>query len=232
MSSRASQWPCPQPPTTASTRWRLAKRATAYGHRRRTGPELCSSLHGDRRKEQPGGQCSSRRWRKSPAGAGQRLCLRLLAGRSGSSGPPWSILPTLHRWCKFSMSCAADGGQPEGYFSQLLDRPMAEQVFAVPKISLVFCPSRASLRQPQMAEQVVEVPTVLSLALLQQQIGEQFVNIPVPRGRGDGGGLHFSPPGQGLSQRTVEQIVDTPEVPRQVFLTFPEAKKVWSQASS
>ena len=51
MSSRASQWPCPQQPTTASTRWRLVKSTTAHGHRRRTGPRLRTKLHGDRRKE-------------------------------------------------------------------------------------------------------------------------------------------------------------------------------------
>ena len=33
MSSRAWQWPCPQPPTTASTRWRLVQSTTAYGQR-------------------------------------------------------------------------------------------------------------------------------------------------------------------------------------------------------
>ena len=38
MSSRPSAWPCPQPPTTASTRWRLARSTTPYGDRRRTGP--------------------------------------------------------------------------------------------------------------------------------------------------------------------------------------------------
>ena len=67
MSSRASQWPCPQPPTTASTRWRLAKRSTALGHRRRTGPGLRTMLHADRRKEQPGGHSSSSCLRRSPA---------------------------------------------------------------------------------------------------------------------------------------------------------------------
>ena len=37
MSSRASGWPCPQPPTTISTRWRLTSCTTAHGRRRRTG---------------------------------------------------------------------------------------------------------------------------------------------------------------------------------------------------
>ena len=55
MSSRASQWPCPQPPTTAATRWRLVQSTTAYGHRRRTGPgRLRTKLVGDRSPKQPG----------------------------------------------------------------------------------------------------------------------------------------------------------------------------------
>ena len=55
MSSRASQWPCPQPPTAATTRWRLVQSTTAYRHRRRTGPgRLRTELYGDRSPEQPG----------------------------------------------------------------------------------------------------------------------------------------------------------------------------------
>ena len=46
---------------------------------------------------------------------------------------------------------------------RLLDKPIAEQVVAVPKISCPSsCPSRAFLRVPQVVEQLVEVPTVLS----------------------------------------------------------------------
>ena len=68
-----------------------------------------------------------------------------------------------------------------------LDIEVPEQVIEVPKISrdctqerLVDC----DLRHPQMAEQLMEVPTVLSLA-------EQIVDNPAPRGRGRGrrGGL-------------------------------------------
>ena len=54
MSSRASQWPCPQPPTTASTRWRLARSTTPHEDRRRSGPAerwrsaSCTSRRGAR----------------------------------------------------------------------------------------------------------------------------------------------------------------------------------------
>ena len=78
-------------------------------------------------------------------------------------------------------------------FLVLLDtQTPVEQVIAVPKISndsiqprLVDC----DLRRPQMAEQLVEVPTVLSYASLQQQTAEQIIDIPVPRRRRGQGGL-------------------------------------------
>ena len=91
-----------------------------------------------------------------------------------------------------------------------------EQVVDVPKISEDIIQPRMvdrNLRHPQMAEQLVEVPTVLSFASLQQQTVEHIVNIPVPCGRGGsvgggGGGLQ----GQSYSLSS-EQIVDNP-VPR------------------
>ena len=91
-----------------------------------------------------------------------------------------------------------------------LHTALPEQDIDVPKISQDGIQQRFAdrdLRHPKMAEQLVEVPTVLSPSLHQQQIAEQTVDIPVPRGRGDLGGLEGFLPGQG-SQRTVEQIVD------------------------
>ena len=63
---------------------------------------------------------------------------------------------------------------------RILDLPMAEQVVEVPKISLSPRPSRSCIPEPQVAEQLVEVPTVLSLL----RIAEQIVGTPVPLGRG------------------------------------------------
>ena len=76
---------------------------------------------------------------------------------------------------------------------------VAEQVIDVPKIS---CPShagRVALREPQLVEQLVEVPTVLTYSLLQQRTAEQVVDTPVPHGRGRvaRGGLQGSSQGQG-----------------------------------
>ena len=106
----------------------------------------------------------------------------------------------------------------------------------------------------QMAEQLVEVPTIISYSSL-RGIVEQNMDIPVPRGRGRVGlGVH---PGQSLTAysgadfptATAEQNVDIP-VPRGsrdllsavsssglpgtanqgVFSTFPRGKKVRGRA--
>ena len=66
---------------------------------------------------------------------------------------------------------------------KLLDSALSEQVIAVPKIShdsIQQCLVDRDLRHSHMAEPLVEVPTVLSLLSLQQQIPEQIVDIPVP----------------------------------------------------
>ena len=64
-----------------------------------------------------------------------------------------------------------------------LDFRVAEQGIEVPKI---VCPphtARSVLRAPQMVEQLVEAPTIISCSSLLQQTLEQNVDIPV-RGRG------------------------------------------------
>ena len=134
-----------------------------------------------------------------------------------------------------------------------LDTPIPEQVIEVPKISSSRqSPKRRVRFAEQTAEQLVEVPTIISYSSL-RGIVEQNVDIPVPRGRVGGGllGLH---PGQSSTAfggarhfpaATAEQIVDTP-VPRGgrvlhpassssvllgtanqggVFALFPEGKK-------
>ena len=52
-------------------------------------------------------------------------------------------------------------------FFRLMDLPITEQIIEVPKVSWSSCPSREVLKAPQVVEQLVEVPTVLSYALLQ-----------------------------------------------------------------
>ena len=100
-----------------------------------------------------------------------------------------------------------------------LDFRVAEQVIEVPKI---VCPPRAArsvLRAPQTADQLVEVPTIISYSSLQRTM-EQNVAIPV-RGRGGRNvDLQGFLPGQGptapysslklISEQIVEQTVDIP----------------------
>ena len=45
-------------------------------------------------------------------------------------------------------------------------------------------PARSLVPEPQTAEQLVEVPTVLSPTRIALQIAEQIVDTPVPQGRG------------------------------------------------
>ena len=147
--------------------------------------------------------------------------------------------------------------------------PDPEQVIEVPKISFDRVSQRlVERRLPQMVEQLVEVPTVLTPTRIALQIaeqlvaipvpqvsvsggghqgslsgqgsvGEQIVDIPVPRGRGKRR-VYGSLPEQGTTAQTVEQIVDIPSGgvcgPGSssagfycgVFRTFPHGKKVRS----
>ena len=85
----------------------------------------------------------------------------------------------------------------------------------MPKISCSLCLSRSRVPEPQSAEQLVEVPTVLSPSRIALQIAEQIVGIPAPRGRLQG----FLPEQSSTattsslertSEQIVEQLVDIP----------------------
>ena len=67
------------------------------------------------------------------------------------------------------------------FFDALI--PVAEQAIEVPKIIIERIPPRTSVREPQLAEQLVEVPTIVSFSSL-QRVMEQTVDIPVPQGGG------------------------------------------------
>ena len=85
---------------------------------------------------------------------------------------------------------------------RILDLPMAEQVIEVPKISCSPCPSRSLIHEPQSAEQLVEVPTVLSPL----RIAEQIVGTPVPPGRGKRRVQGFLPEQSSTATPSVERI--------------------------
>ena len=73
---------------------------------------------------------------------------------------------------------------------RLVDRyfQVPELVIEVPKFIIEDVPMRTSVPEPQLAEQLVEVPTVLSHSSLQRSV-EQLVDIPVPGGGGPSFGL-------------------------------------------
>ena len=91
-----------------------------------------------------------------------------------------------------------------------LDLPIPEQAIEVPKFSSTPRPPRRRiLFAERMAEQLVEVPTIISYSML--RTFEQTMDIPVPRVRGGGGGgLQGFHPGQGIPAAGVEQIVEIP----------------------
>ena len=92
--------------------------------------------------------------------------------------------------------------------AHFLDRslPDPEQVIEVPKILSDDVPMRALVRETQLSEQLVEVPTVVSWSLL-QLITKQNVDIPVPGGGVRG--LQGFPPGQAstTSSFSLERIL-------------------------
>ena len=106
---------------------------------------------------------------------------------------------------------------------RLVDRffQVPEPVIEVPKISLDVIPLRTLVPEPQLAEQLVEVPTIVSFSLVQRTI-EQTVDIPVPRG-----------------DRTLHPASTSSVLPvtasQGVFRTFPQNKqsaKVTSHSGS
>ena len=112
------------------------------------------------------------------------------------------------------------------FFNSLL--PVPEQVIEVPKILLDDVPVRVT----QLAEQLVEVPTIVSYSSLQRTM-EQHVDIPVPGRGGRISGLQGFPPGQcptalhvsqeRISERIVEQIVD---IPGEAFKSFAQKELI------
>ena len=86
----------------------------------------------------------------------------------------------------------------------------------MPKILPDDVPMRTTVRDTQLVERLVEVPTIISYSSLQRTV-EQHVDIPVPGGGGSISGLQGFSSGQSstalpskkrISERIVEQIVD------------------------
>ena len=97
--------------------------------------------------------------------------------------------------------------------------PDPEQDIEVPKIFPDDVHTRTAVRDTQLAEQLVEVPTIVSYFSSLQRTMEQTVDIPVPGRGGRISCLQGFPPGQNftalpseerISERIVEQNVDFP----------------------
>ena len=147
-----------------------------------------------------------------PGGSGQRHCWS--PGRRGScSGTQASGYELVHRLDVPVPQMAEQLPNIVQFFAAQLP-VVAEPVIEVPKIFLDQTPQRLGdvLRQPQMVEQLVDVPTVVSYSSLQQLTAEQIVDIPVPGddGGGERGGLQGSLPRQNSAAVHVEQTVDIP----------------------
>ena len=91
--------------------------------------------------------------------------------------------------------------------ARLMDLPISEQVIGAPKVSCSSCPSRSPIPEPQSAEQLVEVPTVLPPTRIALQIAEQIVDTPVPRGRGEGRVQGFLPRQSSTATPFVEERI-------------------------
>ena len=79
------------------------------------------------------------------------------------------------------------------------DRQVPELVIEVPKIIIEDIPTRSSVPEPQIAEQLVEVPTILTFL-------KQIVDNPFPHGGGRRR-LQGLFPGQNSTALSVEQTV-------------------------
>ena len=112
-------------------------------------------------------------------GRGQHRCWRCCR-RWGHSGTPWTRSSTPFLGYRCSMVPVPLMVEQLVDVLHLFDAliPVAEQVIDVPKIFIERIPPRTSVREPQLAEQLVEVPTIVSFSSL-QRIMEHNVDIPV-----------------------------------------------------
>ena len=92
------------------------------------------------------------------------------------------------------------------FFDTLM--PVLEQVIEVPKILPDDVPVRTAVRDTQLAEQLVEVPTIVSYSSLQRTM-EQHVDIPVPGRGAQISGLQEFRPGQSSTRLSTSLLSST-----------------------
>ena len=111
-------------------------------------------------------------------GRGQHRCWRCCRSW-GHSGTPWTRSSTFLGFRRSMVLCRL------WWISWWTCSSSLTRFFLLPS-RLSTCPrssSRTSVREPQLAEQLVEVPTVLTPTRIALRIAEQIVDTPVPRGR-------------------------------------------------
>ena len=152
----------PPPQRAAGGGWRSTRRTLAHG-RSSLPPQrwTVDEASGGEARGQGGGRARDALWptgtdapaswdaANQPGGAAGKH-------RSGSRGTPWSSLANSLPRCRSSMLLCRS---PETSCWKPSRNDVVEPVFEVPKIILVdYTPLRAVPREPQMAEQLVEVP--------------------------------------------------------------------------
>ena len=192
MSGRPSQWLSLNSSTTVPTGWSGTQR---YGDRRREPREVEErELHDAprRQKPPPPGTRPAPLVEVQPQGAMVQ-----------HSGIGFELMQALDVPVLQMVEQPVDVDS----FFRISIPAVSEQVIEVPKLALpVRAVQRAALSEPQLVEQLVEVPTVLSYSLLQQRTAEQIIDFPVPgRGGGARGGLQGLPQGQGSTASAGEQ---------------------------
>ena len=103
-----------------------------------------------------------------------------------------------------------------------------EQAVEVPKILPDDVPMRTAVRDTQLAEQLIEVPTIVSFSLL-QRIVEQNVNIPFPD---HGGWFVFKVFPLKRIQRRLRRRSLTFPFWKEVFKVFARARFIFFSLSS
>ena len=184
---------------------------TSRGQRFARAGEEGREEHDALRRQRPS-RSSSSCTRKSPAVPGRPVWSRRGGLRRRSSSAPWSSSLTSFPWCRSWTLLGFLGGDVVVDLLRELDAPaLDELVIAVPKISLDWIPQRCPRRRPRRAEQLVEVPTIISYSSLQLRNVEQTIDIPVPHDRG-GRGVEEAfkvSLGDRVQQRFVEQNSST-----------------------
>ena len=100
------------------------------------------------------------------------------------SGTSWRILASSHRRLQLlDLPVPQMVENVTDTLLRILDFPIAEQVIDVPNIFCSPCPLRSRVPEPQLADQLVEVPTVLTPTRIALQIAERIVDTPVSRGQ-------------------------------------------------